>query len=176
LNPILPGGEIAEWSDDLVQLFDELIEESLITIALEVCGMYAAYLLARVLSIIGRAAQPWMFGVAIGLMLGKFAVQGYLWFKAINDRIAMLASALANTLLAIFALGRLDLVGKFVKAIIRVLAGSAGSAMQSLFQDMLAVLNKVDRTFKFCRDWIDGTEIIFDCTLAVVSWIRFFQL
>jgi len=176
LNPLLPGGELTEWSGDLVELFADLVEEALTDMIIEVCGLLGLYLGAKALAIMGRGAQPWLFGLALVTEAVKYGLQIYLFAKSWSDRIGMLAQALVSTILGLFALAKIDVLLKFVKAVASVLPQSVASALHLLVDRLLPIFNSVGSAFSFCRDLIDYIELAGDLVFAAASWTRFFLL
>jgi len=94
-NPILPGGEIAEW--DGMEFFASLGEEVAYAFAIEFAGLVATYVIARYASL-----TSFMAGIAVEA--GKIVFQTALFFKDWNSLEGMLASSLMTIVMLLFTL------------------------------------------------------------------------
>jgi hypothetical protein len=176
ISPILPDQGVIEWSEDLAQLFASLKDEAVTEMFIEVGAFIAMYFTAKGISLLGRAAQPWLIPVAGMMMLIKFLAQIALLFRDWNDKVQMLAAGIVNTVLALLAYFRIDVLVLFIESVIVGMSLSAASAMRVIGQKIRIAIDAVDEAFSVLRDWIDITEFVGDVVLAALSWARFFQL
>jgi len=175
-SPVLPDEGVVGWSADLAQLFASLREEALTEMFVETPGLITMYFSAKSLSLLGRAAQPWLMVAAGVIMSAKFAIQNYLLYSNWNDKMGMLASGIVNTILAILVYFKIDVLVLFIKSVAAGMSLSAVSALYSIGHSIKSMMSTVSTAFNFLRDWIDIVEFVGDALLAGMSWIRFFEL
>jgi hypothetical protein len=175
-NPVLPDEGVVEWSRDLAQLFASLKEEAVTDTFIEVVGLIAMYFSAKSLSLLGRAAQPWLIAAAAGIMIAKFGLQGLLLGRSWNDKMGMLASGIVNTILAILVYFKIEILVLFIKSVAIGMSLSVVSALCAISQKIKSMMSAIETAFRFMRDWIDIVEFAGDAILAAMSWVRFFDL
>ena len=163
-NPILLGGEIAEWND--LNFFNGLRDEVLQTVGIEAFGLVATYLLAKYLSIGSFTAGILTELVKIGFQVG-FLFPGW------NSAEGMLASAVMSAVMLLFALTNFaSTVSNFLVRIIDELAWLCKGAVSALTW----VLAKLKDMFLWGRGAysavVDVMEVVADATLLVLALRR----
>jgi hypothetical protein len=152
-NPILPGGETHGW--DGLERFAAVTEEALEDVGLDLAGMFAEYVVAKVTSIvdpiIGIVVEATKLGVGLVLLCA--------WWE---DIVAVGAAALVSFLMGLVAINT-DIAGSFLLAICKLIVGSAASALQWICDQMLQI---VCTAMLISRWWIDAMEVTFDWILG----------
>jgi len=166
-NPILPGGEVADWSG--LEFFGALVGEVLEETLIEAFALIGAYLVARTIGI----AQPWI-GVAIEA--GKISAQALLFLSDWDDALRMLAAGLVSIAMSFFAIVNFyvqpNIFMKFVDALWS-LCGSAQGALRWMLMRLteMALLGKA-----VSRSWMDAVEATADFVIGLTALLRYVDL
>ena len=164
-NPILPGGEIADW--DGMVFFSSLGEEVVQTAAIETFGLVSTYILAKCTSL----TSFWGGIIVEGLKIG---IQGALLLSfGWNSAQAMRASSLMSLVMLLFALTDFgSAVSNFLTRLIDELRWICGFAVTSL----TVILKTLKDMFLWGRgassSIVDTMEIVADAALAVIALRR----
>ena len=168
LNPILPGGETAEWNG--LEFFNSLESEIVQTIGIEALGLIGTYLAAKYLSLASFVAGIIAEGAKIGLQI-LFLIPSW------NSAEAMLASALMSIVMMIFAMT--DFGSTASNILVRFIDGvkwRCGGAVTALTW----ILMKLKDMFLWGRGAssavVDLMEIIADAVLAIAALRRSIEL
>jgi len=167
-NPILPGGDSADWNG--LEFFQSLGNEVLQVIAIEAFGLVVTYLIAKYTSLISFWAGALVEAIKIG-------VQGFLAWLNWDNREAMLASALMSLVMLIFAATDFgSTVSNFLVRIIDKLKWVCGNAAGTL----AFILVKLKDMFLWGRgaaSWlVDTMEIVADAVLLGICLRRYIEL
>jgi hypothetical protein len=167
-NPILPGGEVAEWNG--LGFFSSLSGEVLQTIGIEAFGLIATYLAAKYTSIGSVLA-----GIAIEFT--KIVLQSLFLVPNWNSADAMLASALMSAIMLLFAITDFgSTVSNFLVRMIDELKWICGGATNALTW----VLVKLKDMFLWGRgslSWVvDLMEILADAAFTIITLRRYLDL
>lgn len=167
-NPILPGGEVAEWNG--LEFFSSLGSEVVQLIAIEAFGLIGTYLLAKYASI-----GSFLTGIAIEIV--KILIQVGFLSPSWNSAEAMLASALMSTIMMVFVIT--DFSNTVSSCLVRLIDGLkwiCGGAVTALTW----VLVKLKDMFLWGRGAssaiVDVMEIVADAVLGVIALRRYNQL
>ena len=163
-NPILPGGDVAEWNG--LEFYQSLRDEAIQLVMIEAFGLIATYLGAKYTSI-----GSFVAGIIVEAI--KIGIQGFLLWPSWNNAEAMLASALVSMVMLIFAITDFgSTASNFLVRLIDGLKWVCGGAVGAL----TLVLVKLKDMFLWGRgaaSWlVDAMEIGADFVLLVVAWRR----
>ncbi len=167
-NPILPGGEIADWSG--LEFFAALVEELVTEVFIQAIGLIATYIVARYIPL---PLAP----TAILIEVGKNILQGLLFLGDWENALRLLACGLVSLTMMFFALVNFytspNLFLKFVNALWTIV----GHGVQGALRWVMVALTEMAMFGKLAGNKIiDGIEILADFTIALVAFIRYIDL
>jgi len=166
-NPILPGGEVADWSG--LEFFGALIGEILEETLIEATALIGTYLVARTVGI----AQPW---IGVIMEAGKIGAQTLLFLADWEDALRMLATGLVSIAMSFFAVVNFyfqpNIFMKFVDAL-WALCGAAQGALRWMLMTLteMALFGKA-----VSRSWIDAVEATADYVIGLTALLRYIDL
>jgi hypothetical protein len=166
-NPILPGGEVADWSglEFFGAVVGEVIEETLI----EATTFIGTYLVARTVGL----AQPWIGGV---MEFAKIVLQTALFLADWDDALRMLATGLVSIAMSFFAIVNFYTQPNIFLKFVDVLWSICGSAKGAL-RWMLMTLTDMALVGKaVSRSWIDAVEATADFVIGLTALLRYVNL
>ena len=167
-NPLLPGGEVADWSG--LEFFGSLSWEVFQETLIQAVGLIGQYLLARAVGTI----QPWIGGA---IMAGKIIAQGWLFLGDWDNAMKMLASGLVSIAMSIFALADFYFQFNVFMRFVDTLWGIFGHSVQGVLRWMLMRLTEIGLFGKaLSRHWIDAVEATFDFVTGLIALMRYTDL
>jgi hypothetical protein len=163
-NPILLGGDIAEWSG--LEFYQNLKDETVQLVMTEAFGLIATYLGAKYASI-------GSFAAGIIVETAKIILQSVFLISSWDSAEAMLASAFMSMVMLIFAITDFgSTASNFLVLMIDKLRWVCGGVVNAL----TLILVKLKDMFLWGRgaaSWlVDAMEIGADFVLMVVAWRR----
>lgn len=167
-NPILPGGEIAEWNG--LEFFNGLVNEVLQTIGIEALGLILIYLGARYTSL----TSFWAGIIAEALKIG---LQGFLLMPSWDNVDAMRAVSVMSFIMLVFALTDFgSIISNFVERLIDKLRWICGVSVISF----MWILTKLKDMFLWGRGAasaiVDAMEIVADAVYFILAGVRIMEL
>jgi hypothetical protein len=156
-NPVLPGGAL--WQLDEEKIAVAMMETIGWTLIVEVTGLYATYIAAKVLSLSPVTALCAAFG-----LIAKTLFYIGLMYNSWNDKAAMFATALIGLILLLFVV-EVNIGRAFMKWI----SPYQMAALEEIDEAMVAI----GLPFEWLRTWVDAAEILTDLALALIAYARF---
>jgi hypothetical protein len=151
-NPVLPGGEIADW--ERLEVFGMVVAEVVQEIIVDVIGLFAGYFAAKVLSV---------WNPAVGIIAE--AVKGALQFALLvayewNDKMGLLVSSIVSFIMGFIALN-VEIGKAFIQVLYHSISGAASAALTDLHWKLLHVIFVAQFTGRWWLDYVD----------AAINWI-----
>jgi len=163
-NPILHGGETYQWEG--LEIFATIAEDVIQDFIIDVIGVFAGYLAAKLLSVwnpvVGIIAELVKGGIQFGLLVA------FEW----NNKIGLLVSAIVNIIMGLIAL-EANIGKAFIQALFRLTGMSATSALLKLHFELLHVLFVAQF---ISRWWLDLLEASIDWIIGGIALIRYFTM
>jgi hypothetical protein len=163
-NPILPGGETYSWEN--LDAFGAILSEVVQDVAVDVVGLFVAYLVAKATSVwnpaVGGIAEVAKFFLQIGLLVA------FNW----NSKMELLVAAVVSIIMGFIALSA-NLGKMFLYALYEWTSSAASAALSALHWKLLDVLFVASFT---ARWWLDILEATFDWVVAGTALVRYFTM
>jgi hypothetical protein len=161
-NPILPGGETADW--ERLEIFGAIMAEVVQEIIVDAIGLFAGYFAAKLLSI---------WNPAVGIIAE--AVKGSLQFALLvanewNDKIGLLASSIVSFIMGFIAL-KVEIGKAFIETLYHLISGAASAALTDLSWKLLHVIFVAQFTGRWWLDYVDAAINWFIGSIALVRYL-----